>query len=155
MTHDPRTQAVAGALSMLIGLAKHRLGAQQEVAMAELKAGTLSHLVDALVSKRLDALQSGFNTILATYAEQARHFMAQQEKYADKELESTDPFQRVQLRSRIQKLDIELANVRADARLLYEHMTEVLLAIGGAPRSFASEFAPALGLPALVPGGSA
>lgn len=155
MSGDPRTQAVAGALSLAIGLAKHRLGLQQEQAMAELKAGVLAHLVDALVSKRIDAVQSGFTAILATYADQARHFMVQQEKFADKELESTNPMQRIELRSRIQKLDVELAMIRADAKLLYEHMTEVLLAIGSAAApAFAAEMAPTLGLQALPHGGS-
>ncbi len=151
MSSDPRTQAVAGALSLVIGLAKHRLGLQQDKAMAELKAGSLAHLVDALVSKRVDAVQSGFAAILSTYAEQARHFMEQQAKFADKELDTSDPMRRIELRSRIQKIDVELATIRADAKLLYEHMTEVLLAIGGAgPQAFATEFAPTLALPTSV-----
>lgn len=147
---DPRAHAMAGALSLFAGLVQHRQGLQHERAIAELRAGSLSHLVDALVTKRIDAVQAGFASILGTYAEQARHFMAQQAKYADKELETTNPALRIELRSRIHKIDTELATLRADARLLYEHMSEVLLLIGGSSagaRAFGVEFDQVLALP--------
>lgn len=148
-----QTDAVAGALSIAFAFAKHRLGLQQEQAKAELKASALSHMVDALVTRRVDAVKEGFVAILSTYAEQARHYMAQQEKYADKELETTDPFIRLQWRSRIQKIDVELANIRADAKLLYNQMTEVLLAIGGPSTGFATDLPSNLGLIASTNGG--
>ena len=150
---SPQTDAVAGALSIAVAFAKHRLGLQQEQAKAELKASALSHMVDAFVTRRVDAVKEGFVAILGTYAEQARHYMAQQEKYADKELETSDPFIRVQLRSRIQKIDVELANIRADAKLLYEQMTEVLLAIGGPSAGFSNDLPSNLGLLTISNGG--
>lgn len=145
MSHPP-IHAFTSALSVVASMARQHLGLKQEEAAAKLKAGALAHMVDALVTQRVDVVKEGFTAILATYADQARHYMAQQDKYADKELEATDPFMRVQWRGRIQKIDVELATIRADAKLLYEHMTDVLLALGGTTPGFVEELAPSLQL---------
>jgi hypothetical protein len=141
-----QTHAIATALSLAVGFAKQRLAHQQDYALSELRAGALSNMVEALVTKKSEIVQAGFHDILEHYAEDARQYMAQQHKYADKELETTDPLTAIRLRSRIAEIDAQLADIRADAKLLYEHMTEVLLALGAPTGGFASDLAPALGI---------
>lgn len=147
MSGHAQTQALLAALASVGQIASERYRHQREAAALELQAGALEHLVDALVNRRVDAVQQGFLAILGDYAEQARHFMAQQQRYADAEITSADPLARVELRNRIHDLDRQLASIRIDAKLLYERMTDVITAIGGIPGQFAAGIAQPLALP--------
>lgn len=150
MSHgNPQVQAVAGALSLMAQMVRHGQSLQHEQSLAALRNAGLANALEALVTKRVDAVQQSFEVILGQYAEQARHFMAQQKTYSDKELDCDDPLKRVQLRSRIQTIDIELATIRAEAKLLFDRMTEVIMALGGSSSGFVADVAQ----PLMLPGG--
>ena len=144
-------QLVAGALQMAAHMAQCKHEHDREVALAQLRNSTLSTMVDALVNRRVDAVQAGFNKILDQFADQARHLMTQQSKYADAELAAPDARRRIELQARVKDVDGQLALIRTDAQHLYERMTEVVMAIGGRGDHFAEEFCPLLQLrsPAL------
>ncbi len=145
-----QTELALNALAVFTQFARQRSNDQCQVALAELRIGALTHMVDALVTRRVDVVKESFALMLGHYAEYARHFMTQQQRYADAELDATDPFKRVELRARIQKIDTELALIRIDAQLLYARMTEVLLMLGGSVTHFADDLMQPLALPAPV-----
>lgn len=139
-------QLLAGALQLAAHLGQCQQEHDKERALAELRHSALANMLDVLVSKRVDAVQAGFNRLLDQFAEQARHLMAQQAKYADAELVAGDARQRIELRSRIATVDAQLALVRADGQHLYERMTDVILTLGGRCDHFAADLAPVLEL---------
>lgn len=152
MSHHAETQLLMGALSTMGQLAASQQRHGHARAIEELRAANLAHLIDALVTRKVDAVKSGFLVVLEGYAEQARHFMGQQQKYADAELLSADPLARIELRNRIQDIDLELSTIRIDAKLLYATMTEIIRAIGGAPDAFASAVAQPLAFGTIIEG---
>jgi len=154
MYSHAHTQLLVGALTTMGQLAANRHRQQQELAAQELRAGALAHMVDAFVTRRVDAVKEGFLAILNGYAEQARHFMAQQKDYADREIEASDPLKRIELRARVQKIDVELAIIRADARLLFDRMTEVVGSLGGSTTDFAHKVSQPLALTSTSTGDS-
>ena len=151
MSHHTQTQLLVGALSTMGQLAAHRHRQQQALAVEDLRSGVLAHMVDAFVTHRVDAVKEGFLAILSGYAEQARHFMAQQQKYADAEIASCDPLTRMDLRNRIQDIDHELSTIRIDAKLIYQNMTEIIAALGGSPADFAVDVKQPLALTDAAP----
>lgn len=142
------TDAVLSALSVFAQVAKQRNADQCQVALAQIRSGTLAHMADALVSRRVDAVKDSFTLLLSQYAEQARHLMAQQRQYADAELDTADPFRRVELRARIHKIDTELALIRIDAQHLCARMTDIIVVLGGSVARFVEDMAQPLGLSA-------
>jgi hypothetical protein len=114
--------------------------------MFEMKAGLLRDLIKALIEQRVDAVRQGFKETLAMYAEQSRHYMAQQERYADAEIMATAPLQRASLRARLTETDIHLSGIRSDAKDLYREMTKVVILIGGAMPPMSSEDMQALNI---------
>lgn len=135
------TQALVGALAAASQAITLHQGQKHERAMSALRSGVLTEIVDAMVNRRVEAVKDGFHQILSQYAEQARHYMAQQAKYGEAELEASDPLRRVELNKRIRDIDIELASLRADAMLLYGRMTEVVSALGGSLAGFGPDLA--------------
>jgi hypothetical protein len=117
------------------------------LAMAQLRIGAMTHIVDALVTRRADVIRETFAQLLKQYSDQARHYMAQQKTYADAEIETTDPLRRVELRARINKLDTELATLRIDSRQLYDCMSDALLKLGSSMRDVVGESSGPLSLP--------
>lgn len=97
----------------------------------EMKADLMRNLIHALIDRRIDAVRQGFLETLATYAEQCRHYMAQQDKYADAEIKVTAPLERANIRARLSEIDIHLTNIRSEAAALYREMNRVILLIGG------------------------
>ena len=137
MTSPAHAQILISVVSGLGQLVSHRTGSdikrdqmRQELALAELRASTLAHVVDAVISRRISVVQDGFRQVMQEFAAQAQHYMAQQARFADAELETSDPLRRIELRKRINDIDTELRQLRVDVRLLYTRMTEVLVLIG-------------------------
>ena len=133
-------QVILAAVGTLGQFAANHVGAKsnrdqlrQELALAELRAGALAHVVDAVITRKINLVQEGFLQVLRDISIQAQHYMAQQQRYASDELDARDPLRRIELRKRINDIDIELRQIRLDARLLYTRMTEVVLLIGGPP----------------------
>ncbi len=131
-------QMAVAALGSLTQITANRTGAdtnrdqlRHEYALAELRAEAFAHLFDAVIHRRLDLAQEGFLQVLREISTQARHYMDQQDRYAAAELDTFDPLRRIELRKRINDIDVELRQIRADARQLYDRMCSVLLAIGG------------------------
>jgi hypothetical protein len=138
MSSSAHAQLMLSALGSLGDLAASRVRAQSnrdqahhERALAELRAGSLAHVVDAVITHRSELVQEGFLQVLREFAADAQHYRAQQDRYAALELETRDPLRRIELRKRLNDTDIELRQIRVDARQLYDRMTEVLLLIGG------------------------
>jgi len=104
---------------------------QHAQTMFGLKANLMRDLVDALIVQRVDAVQQAFEQVLTLYADQCRHYLSQQERYADAEIKATDPLERANLRARLTEIDLNLGNIRTDAASLYREMTKVILMIGG------------------------
>lgn len=139
MTSAAHAQIMLAALGSLGQIAAHKANAhvrrgqqQYDLAIAELRGTTLAHVVDAVVTRRIEVVQAGFLELLREFAGQAQHYMAQQDRYAAAELETSDPLRRIELRKRLNDIDIELRQIRVDARQLYDRMAEVILLIGGA-----------------------
>jgi hypothetical protein len=141
-------QLLVGALQLAAHLGQCQQEHDKERALAELKNSALANMLDVLVTKRVDAVQAGFNRILDGFAEQARHLMAQQSKYTDAMIAAGDARKRVELGSMIASVNAELGLLRADTQHLYERMTDVILAIGGKGDHFAAGLAPVLELQA-------
>ncbi len=139
------TQLLMHALSTAAQIASQKIGAEtsrqeldvalhkleHERGMFDAKAGLLRDMLGALVEHRVEAVKSGFEQVLAIYADQANHFMAQQRSYADAELETTDPLKTARLRKRLGEIDIELRAIRTAAGQLYAQMNEIVLRLGG------------------------
>lgn len=117
-----------------------------EEAMFAMKADLTRDLIKALIDRRVDAVRHGFTETLAMYADQCRHYMAQQDRYADAEIKATDPLERANLRTRLSDIDLHLSSIRSDAEALYREMTKVILLIGGSMPTMSAEHQQALGM---------
>lgn len=154
------TQLVMGVLSAAAHMAnkhteietgRHELHAtaarlEHERGIFEAKSGVMRDLIEALVEKRVAAVNDGFGEVLALYAEQARHYMAQQRQYTDAMLEKSDPLARAEYQKRLNDTDIELRRIRSDARRIYTQMTEVILLLGGGGLDLGEDMKLALGV---------
>lgn len=143
-------QMLAGALQLAAQLGQSQQQHDKDLALARLRQSALADMVDALVTRRVDAVQVGFNRILDQFAEQARHYMAMQMKFADAEMNAPDARRRIEIRSSISSVNTQLAFLRTDCQRLYERMTDVILTIGGKTEHFAADLEPVLGLRAPV-----
>jgi hypothetical protein len=117
-------------------------------AIEELRTGALAHVVDALITRRVELVHDGFVRVLTEYATQAEHFMAQQTRFVDAELETRDPLRRIELRKRLNDIDVELRQIRVEARRIYNRMTEVILLLGGTSLVMNEQSARYLAIPA-------
>lgn len=115
-----------------------------------LKADLIRDMTRALIDKRIDAVQQGFLETLSLFAEQCRHYMVQQERYADAEIKATDPLERANIRSRLSDIDLHLTQIRADCAELYREMTKALLLIGGTMPPMVQADYKALALPKIL-----
>ncbi|MDO8381022.1 hypothetical protein [Phenylobacterium sp.] len=147
MTTAIHTELVMSALATAAQVAMSHHGQKHERAMFELRAGALTEITDALITRRVDAVKDGFKLVLDEYAAQARHFMTQQARFSDAQLGASDPLLRIELNQRIKDIDMELGRIRTDAHLLYAQMTEVILLIGGVDLGFGADLAGPLALP--------
>jgi hypothetical protein len=91
----------------------------------------LRGLVRSLIDRRVDAVQKGFQEVLAMYAEQSRHYMEQHAKYVDAEIAAKTPLQRADYSRAIRETNLQLANIRLDAKTIHRDMIRALLLIGG------------------------
>lgn len=87
-------------------------------------------LIHALIERRTEAIQSGFTAVLALYAEQARHYMQQQDKYTEASFAVTDALMSAKYRARLAEIDRQLSRIREDSHLLYQEMNTMLYLIG-------------------------
>lgn len=124
---------------------------QQEYLMAQLQASTLKDMVDALISRRIELVAEQCHDILAFYEKQQQAYLQEKDKYTDKMLDCSDPLKRSELMSRANEVDTRLAELRIDARKLFELMGILLINIGGGSNDkvmgFASDLVGPLGLP--------
>lgn len=142
----PQTLALSEGLALLMRYALEESNRKHAVQMAELQASTLRHMVDAVFTRRISVVEAGFKEILAGYDAQARHYMAEQSKFNSEILNTSDTLKRTELKSKSDDFDTRLAEIRADARLLYAQMGELLLALGGQSIKFLPDGMASLGL---------
>ena len=98
--------------------------------LADMQLSLAREFIRAMVDRRIDVVQSSFVAILATYADQARHYMAQHEKYVDADIKSKDPHEKTAYGSRISEMDRKLPLIRRESYRLYQEMNTMLLLIG-------------------------
>lgn len=122
--------------------------------MEELKASNLNHMVDALITRRVDIVARQCRDILALYDKQQSAYLKEKEKYTDKILDCSDPLKRSELMARANEIDTRLAEVRLEARMMFKLMSELLIDLGGGDKKsimgFAREIAAPLGLPEYI-----
>jgi len=99
--------------------------------MFAMKADLMRDLIKALIEHRVDAVCKACEETLKMYAEQSRHYMAQQDRYADAEIKATEPLERANLRVRLNETDLQLTNIRSDGGTLQREMARVILLLGG------------------------
>ena len=126
-----QTNAFAGALSMALHFVGQANAQKQAANLAEVQAGAARDLVQAVVSRRIDAVQAQCQQVLQLYADQARSYIDEKKAYADKILDTRDVIKRLELAKRVNDIDTQLREIRADAKLLYDRMCEVILKLGG------------------------
>ncbi len=114
---------------------------------AQLHASTLKDMVDAVTTRQLSMIEKQCSHILTMYADQARSYMDEKKEYTAKILSTTDAFQRIELGARVDEIDSCLAEIRADAKLLFGHMGELLTAVGGKNTLLAGSLTGPLALP--------
>ena len=114
-----------------IGLRSLEVQLSHDREMYGMKTDFLRDLIHSLIDRRIDAVERGFNATMTMYAEQARHYMAQQEKYADADIKATTPRESANIKVRVSEIDLQLTNIRSDAAALYREMMKVIIIIGG------------------------
>ena len=112
-------------------LRQFELQLEHDREMFGMKTELIRSLIHALIEKRVDAVEKGFSGILSMYADDSRHYRAQQDKYADQEIKASDPLERANLRTRLSETDLHLTNIRNDTAQIYREMNRVILLIGG------------------------
>lgn len=135
----PDAMALASALQVATEYANQRGERKHIEKLTKLKSTALAHMVDAVVTRRVDAIEKQCHTVLAMYAEQARSYIEEKKSYTDKILGTTDLILRTELLSRTNAIDTKLAEVRADAQMVFSRMGELLLAVGGTNLDFARD----------------
>lgn len=141
----PHTLALTEGFALFMQLASQEGGRKHAAAMAQLQASTLRHMIDAVVSRRVDVVARQCHDILSMYAEQARHYM-QEQGALHARMDTTDSLLRTELLSKSNDIDTQLAEIRADAKYLYERMGEFILALGGRGMDFLPASMGAVGL---------
>jgi hypothetical protein len=129
-----------------IGLRSLEVQLAHDREMYALKTDFLRDLIHSLIDRRIDAVERSFNLTMGMYAEQARHYMAQQDKYAEAEIKATAPRESANIRVRLSEIDLQLTQIRSDAAALYREMMKVIIIIGGSipPMSHADQHALAI-----------
>ena len=110
------------ALEMQIDQRNDRMNAQ--VALTR-------DLIRALIDRRIDATQAGFNRVLDLYEAQNNHYMEQQSKLEDAVVRSVDPLERANLDARINEIDLQLTRIAMGGHSLFHELNCMVLAIGG------------------------
>jgi hypothetical protein len=126
---EARLRYDAHAASVGAELARDRMA--HEATVRQIDADLARDALKAIVERRVEAVQSGFAAILGTYADQARHYMDQQARFAEAHIMATDPIQRASYHARLSEIDTQLTRIRADALLLFRDMTKVVILLGG------------------------
>jgi hypothetical protein len=146
----PAALALVPAFQALFQLVSEHHEREHERATAELQSSALRHLADAFVTRRVAVVERGFHAILEPYALDARNLHREKEELLALMREATgarDAIGMTAYASRSNEIDTRLAEIRADARLLYQHMCECLIAIGGRGVECLADLAPTLNLP--------
>jgi hypothetical protein len=142
----PHPLALAAAFQLAAELASQDGKLKHAQLMAELHASVLKHMVDAIVTRRIDVIQGQCRDVLAMYAEQSRACIEEKKPLSAKLLDcGNDVLLRNELVSRCNKIDIQQAEIRADAKVVFERMCEFVLAIGGKDMGFAGDLLLPLG----------
>lgn len=98
--------------------------------MEDRQADLMRDLIHGLITERIEAIHTSFLNILATYAEQARGYMTQQERLVETGFKVIDPLERAHYDARLSEIDKQLNRIRADAFCLYQEMNRALLLLG-------------------------
>jgi hypothetical protein len=106
-----------------------QLNAQRD--MTAIQADLFRDMLHAMVNLRVDAISNGFALTMGLYADQARHYMSQQETITNAQISAKDPIERAGYHSRAVEIDLQLRRIRNDASKLYKEMTSAILLVGG------------------------
>jgi len=133
---------VHGAVSSLHGvldIIARKVDYRHAQVMGGLRASSAELLVSNVVRPQIEAIRGQCEQTLALFSEQARHYMAQQERLEEQRMSTKDVMVIVQVNARLGEIDTRLADIRADAQLLYARMCAVLLAAGGGAMALARD----------------
>jgi hypothetical protein len=125
MDHEAQLAAMSGTLAM------RRMDHAQE--MFDLRANLVRDVLKALVESRVDAVKSGFETIMKEFGKQADRYLAQQDHFANAQITMNDPLEAARCHARLSEIDSQLSKIRTDCQKLFREMNRTLLAIGGGP----------------------
>lgn len=103
------------------------------------KANLMRDIIQSMIDRRVDAVCKGFHDTLTLYADQCRHYMGQQDRYADMAIKSASPLERANIKAQQSEINIQLSDIRSEAAALYRHMTKIVLLIGGSMPPLAAE----------------
>lgn len=112
---------------------------EHEREIFEAKANLMRDIIQSMIDRRVDAVCKGFHDTLTLYADQCRHFMGQQDRYADMVIKATSPLERANIKAQQSEINIQLSDIRSEAAALYRHMTKIILLIGGSMPPLAAE----------------
>lgn len=133
-------------LKMMTNLARRRSDQQHAALTAQLQSEILKHMVDAVFTQRIQAVEKICHEVLKSYAVQATDYMKEKQRYTDKIIDTTNPAQRTFLMARSRGIDRNLEKIRKEARLLLFHMGKLFIAMGKDNRNFASDLSAPLAL---------
>jgi hypothetical protein len=122
-----------------------QLNSQRDLVATQ--AELFRELIHAMIEQRIDAVRYGFGETMSLFADQARHYMSQQETITNAQITSKDPIERAGFHARACEIDMQLRRIRTDAAKLYREMTRAILLIGGSMPSIAKATKSSLLLP--------
>lgn len=127
---DPRGQMILFALSAAAQLAGNRAAQRHEVDMAVLRNEAFRSWADAVINNRVREVKEGFSEVLRDFAAQSAGMIEQRMRLIDRQMENNDAAVSIRIRREINSIDTSLNSIRADCRLIYDRMTDILLAMG-------------------------
>jgi hypothetical protein len=154
--HAAITPALHGAVTSLqsaLDIVSRRVDYQHAQVMAGLRTTTTQALITTMIGPQIEAIHQQCQQTLGMFSEQARHYMGEQEKLAEQKLGANDVLVVIQLNARAAEIDARLADIRADAQLLYARMCAFIIAVGGIGMALARDLAVPLALPEPYQGG--
>lgn len=144
--HPQIVMHAAKTLGEATKLASRRLDHKHAQEMTRIQAGASKDFIDGVLTRQIDVIQEQCKQTLSLFADQARHYMSERATLGDARRKSQDRVERAEIDALIVDIDSKLAEIRADAQLLYARMSAVLITVGRTASSFMGDTSTALAL---------
>jgi hypothetical protein len=136
--HAQMMMLALSAATKIVGLREQQRHQQELVAQQH---GAVREFLDVAIHQPIQKVYDGFQTVLMRYAEDAQALREERKQYSAKELECTDNFNAVRLRSHIDAITTELREIRIAERGMFDSMKEFIEARGASAMEFANTMA--------------